>query len=443
MSIADKVGESSSFGRARKRSDRGRAKALTEGSIPAYELVRLSLDQVAPTPLNPRRNFGSREEMTRFGEELREVQLAACVAVTREAYLKLWPEHQNTIDAEALYVLVNGERRFRSAVHVGLDRLDFVVRDDLAATREDFVDHLLAENLDREDFDVIERARGVEQLVSVCAEDGGERGARSRAAKRLGKDRSWITNQLALLTLPVEIQVMLSAGEVSERDGRSLARRLKEDPDQDSAQLLARLTSAKEAAEEQKAEEQRLLAAGREALAQAGSSDLLSADNKPASSPEPSADAAPESPVATTGPRDLLSADNIPSTDHEPSAGTTAEAPPATAGAPELLSADNNSSRSATEGASSKTLHDSSADLSAPTAQRKDASDGVPVPRGERSGADAPQPVVTGVRFPYDNAVQAAEFLNARMNDSQFLILVDTLNKMVEQRHSSVRSAAE
>ncbi|MGW2183279.1 hypothetical protein ACWCXX_35605 [Streptomyces sp. NPDC001732] len=107
--------------------------------------------------------------------------------------------------------------------------------------------------------------------------------------------RKWIASQLALLTLPVEIQVMLSTGEVSERDGRSLARRLKEDPDQDSAQLLAHLTSAKEAAEQQKAEEQRLLAAGREALAQAGSSDLLSADNKPASSPEPSADTAPES----------------------------------------------------------------------------------------------------------------------------------------------------
>ncbi|MFE7503577.1 plasmid partitioning protein, partial [Streptomyces albidoflavus] len=169
MSIKDKVGESSSFGRTRNRSERGRAKALTEGAIPAYELVRLPLDQVAATPLNPRRNFGSAEEMTRFGEELREAQLAACVAVTRAAYLKLWPDHESQIGSSALYVLVNGERRFRSGVHVGLDKLDFVVRDDLAATREDFVDHLLAENLDREDFDVIERARGVEQLVSVCA----------------------------------------------------------------------------------------------------------------------------------------------------------------------------------------------------------------------------------------------------------------------------------
>ncbi|MFJ1839905.1 ParB/RepB/Spo0J family partition protein [Streptomyces sp. NPDC088175] len=443
MSVADKVGESSSFGRARKRSDRGRAKALTEGSIPAYELVLLSLDQVAPTPLNPRRDFGTDEEKARFGEELRKVQLAACVSVTREAYLRLWPEHASTIGSEALYVLVNGERRFRSAVHVGLGKLDFVVRDDLAASREDFVDHLLAENLDREDFDVIERARGVEQLVSVCAENGGERGARSRAAKRLGKDRSWITNQLALLSLPVEIQVMLSAGEVSERDGRSLARRLKEDPSQDTLQLLAHLTNAKKAVEQQKAEEQRLLDVGREALARAGSSDLLSADNKPASHSAPDTGAAPESPVAAAGSRDLLSADNVPSTGDGPAAGATAEAPPVTTDSPALLSADNNFSPSTAGGSGDRTPHGSSTALSSPTARREDASDGVPVPRGERPGADASQPVVTGVRFPYDNAIQAAEFLNARMSDSQFLILVDALNKMAEQRRSSVQAAAE
>ncbi|MGQ7754888.1 hypothetical protein ACUN29_41805 (plasmid) [Streptomyces sp. WC2508] len=149
----------------------------------------------------------------------------------------------------------------------------------------------------------------------------------------------WITNPLALLTLPVEIQVMLSAGEVSERDGRSLARHLKEDPSQDSAQLLAHLTSAKEVMEQQKAEEQHLLAAGREALARAGSSDLLSADN-------------------------------IPSTGDRPSAGATTKVPPTKTDSPALLSADNNSSRSAAEGANGKALHDSSTGLSAPTVRR-------------------------------------------------------------------------
>ncbi|MEU6594436.1 plasmid partitioning protein [Streptomyces sp. NPDC046881] len=275
-SIADKLGTGSSFGQRRERSARGRAKAITEGEIPAYELVRLRLDEVSPTPLNPRRNFGTDEELTRFGEELRQVQLAACVVVTRHAYLALWPDHEDRIGA-ALHVLVNGERRFRSAAHVGLESLDFVVRDELASSRERFIKHLLEENLSREDFDVIERARGVEQLVSVCAEES-ERGARARAAEQLGKDRSWVTNQLILLTLPVEIQTMLSAGTMSERDGRLLARHLKDHPGLDAAELLDYHQETKDAAARAKALEKEAVAAAREGL--------LSADNKPEASTE-------------------------------------------------------------------------------------------------------------------------------------------------------------
>ncbi|MER8062539.1 MULTISPECIES: plasmid partitioning protein [unclassified Streptomyces] len=284
-SVADKLGTGSSFGHTRReRSARGRAKAITEGEIPGYELVRLRLDEVSPTPLNPRRNFGTDEEKTRFGEELRQAQLAACVAVTRDAYLKLWPDHEGRIGA-ALHILVNGERRYRSAVHVGLEALDFVVRDDLASSREQFIKHLLEENLNREDFDVIERARGVEQLVSVCEEQSA-RGARARAAEQLGKDRSWVTNQLVLLTLPIEIQTMLSCGTMSERDGRALARHLKDNPELDAAALLDHLQKTKEAATQAKAEEKEAVAAVRQGL--------LSADNKPkvipqarTSSPEP------------------------------------------------------------------------------------------------------------------------------------------------------------
>lgn len=300
MSVADKLGTGSSFERvprSGRRSDRGRAKAIAQGDIPEYELVRLPLTAVAPTPLNPRRNFGTDEEKTRFGEELRTAQLAACVAVTRSAYLALWPDHETRIGA-ADWVLVNGERRFRSGVHVGLEALDFVVRDDLASSREEFVSNLLKENFDREDFDVIERARGVQEMVSVCGGDS-ERGARSRAATRLSRDRSWVTNQLALLSLPDEVQTMLSSGEVSERDGRLLARHYKEHPQLDAAGLLAHLkqTRAEEARERE--EERSLL----QAVRQRKPTALLSADNK---QPGGQTSTAPEAPTPTV----LLSADN-------------------------------------------------------------------------------------------------------------------------------------
>ncbi|MGW0394629.1 ParB/RepB/Spo0J family partition protein [Streptomyces sp. NPDC003042] len=265
MSKSDLLGTGAAFNNARRsggRSERGWAKAIAQGDVPAYELFRAPLDQVSATPLNPRRNFGTDEEKTRFGEELRQAQLSACVVVSRGAYLSLWPDHEQRIGA-ASYVLINGERRFRSALHVGLESLDFVVRDDLAASRADFIDHLLAENLEREDFDVIERARGVRQLVDTCADEGREHGAKSRAAERLGRSPSWVTNQLVLLELPEEIQNLLSSGELPERDGRLLARTAKDKPGAGAAELLAFLKETKE-------QEAQVKAAQREVLRGAG-----------------------------------------------------------------------------------------------------------------------------------------------------------------------------
>ncbi|MEU6896284.1 plasmid partitioning protein [Streptomyces sp. NPDC046557] len=262
MSKSDLLGTGAAFSNARRssgRSERGRAKAIAQGDVPAYELVRLPLDQVSPTPLNPRRNFGTDEDKTRFGEELRQAQLSACVAVSRAAYLGLWPEHESRVGG-ATHILINGERRFRSALHVGLEALDFVVRDDLAVSRTDFIDHLLAENLEREDFDVIERARGVRQLVETCAEeDGREHGAKSRAAERLGRSPSWVTNQLVLLELPEEIQLLLSSGELPERDGRLLARRAKEQPGIGADELMGLLQQNKQQEAEVKAAQREIL----------------------------------------------------------------------------------------------------------------------------------------------------------------------------------------
>ncbi|MFB7175369.1 ParB/RepB/Spo0J family partition protein [Streptomyces sp. NPDC056254] len=319
MSKSNLLGTGAAFSNARRaggRSERGRAKAIAQGDVPAYELIRVPLDHISPTPLNPRRNFGTDEEQTRFGEELRETQLSACVIVSRSAYLALWPDHEARIGT-ASYILLNGERRFRSALHVGLEALDFVVRDDLAGSRTDFIDHLLAENLDREDFNVIERARGVQQLVDSCAEQGREHGARSRAAERLGRSPSWITNQLVLLELPEEIQSMLSSGVLPERDGRLLARMAKDRPDVTAADLLALLKDSKDQEAHTKAAQREILRSAEQAVpmqAQAeasparGAAEPTEHDSEaapppaepvvvPASAPVPVTPVAPSAPV--------------------------------------------------------------------------------------------------------------------------------------------------
>ncbi|MFD9394775.1 ParB/RepB/Spo0J family partition protein [Streptomyces sp. NPDC060000] len=401
MSVADRLGTGSSFTERRGRSARGRAKAVTQGDVPVYELVRLRLDEVSPTPLNPRRNFGTDEDKTRFGEELRHAQLAACVAVTRAAYLALWPDHEERI-GDAAHVMVNGERRFHSAVHVGLEALDFVVRDDLASDREAFINHLLKENLEREDFDVIERARGVEQLVAVCAETS-ERGARTRAAEQLGKDRSWVTNQLVLLELPAELQAMLSAGSLPERDGRSLARRAKDSPGLGAAALLEHLRAEKEAAALAKAEERQQL----QTLRAAGGPALLSADNKVGGQELPAPDALPAASVAGTTERSLLSADN--KSEVRPTGSQSGE---------RLLSADN------------KPADTPAQDVAKPPAQRRSAPESVrpastqPVSaartHSDETGSTGREGQGQPRRLPYDDAFYVVNHLHRKMEATTF-----------------------
>ncbi|MEU5902325.1 ParB/RepB/Spo0J family partition protein [Streptomyces venezuelae] len=427
MSIADKVGESS-FGRSRSRSARGRAKAITEGSIPDYELARLPLDQVSPTPLNPRRNFGTDEQQTRFGEELRQVQLAACVVVSRSAYLKLWPDHEQTIGPAAQYVLVNGERRYHSAVHVGLDKLDFVIRDDLASSREEFVDHLLKENLEREDFDVIERARGVQELVQVCAEQS-ERGARTRAADRLGKNRSWITNQLALLDLPHEVQAMLSSGAIAERDGRSLARHLKDHPDLSAADLIAYLKAAKETEAQAKAEEKAILQAAKESRSAGSDPSLLSADNKESASDE--------APTEQPDEARSLSADNKPSIPRP--LGSSPQPERASAGKDHgsgLLSADNKpraeAYQSTAESGAASASNASVTVNGVNTSSEDGTADGAASTGAGTSGADGNgQPR----RLPYDDAVYIVRHLHVKMTTDNFVQGARSWMALLREQH--------
>nr|BFD88582.1 ParB/RepB/Spo0J family partition protein [Streptomyces sp. Xyl84] len=407
MSVADRLGTGSSFNSARRgRSARGRAKAVTQGDVPAYELVRLHLDEVSPTPLNPRRNFGTDEDKTRFGEELRQAQLAACVAVSRTAYLALWPDHEQQI-GEAAHVLVNGERRFRSAVHVGLEALDFVIRDDLASSRETFINHLLKENLEREDFDVIERARGVQELVAVCAETS-ERGARTRAAEQLGRDRSWVTNQLVLLELPEELQIMLSAGTLAERDGRMLARYAKDNPGISPSALLDHLQASKDAAVRAKAEERSRL----EALRAQDDGALLSADNN-TETPQAAASATP---LRAEDDQRLLSADN--------NSSTLSAQEQADAG---LLSADNKPVSATAK----------------PPAQRQparprppataEASTGAP----DQAAASATDGKAPGPRqLPYDNAAFVANHLHRKMDLSVFTESARLMLDILREQHA-------
>ncbi|WP_328743558.1 ParB/RepB/Spo0J family partition protein (plasmid) [Streptomyces caniferus] len=178
-------------------------------------LLTLPLEKLVPTRFNPRRNFGSEEDLKEFGLKLKKRQLQPAVVVSRSAYLKLWPEEEENV-GETPYVIANGERRFRGSRAAGLTTLNVVHNEDVAKSRADFLDAVLAENNDREDLDPIERALGIETMVT-------ELGGADKVATHYDKTKGWVSQQRKLLKLTPVLQDLVSKGDLPIRVARDIA----------------------------------------------------------------------------------------------------------------------------------------------------------------------------------------------------------------------------
>jgi ParB family chromosome partitioning protein len=111
------------------------------------------------------------------------------------------------------YQIIAGERRWRAAQRAGLEQVPCILHE---ATDQESLELALIENLQREDLNALEAARGYRRLVT-------EHGlTQEQLAGLIGKSRSAIANTLRLLDLPVEVQEGLRTGEISEGHGRAL-----------------------------------------------------------------------------------------------------------------------------------------------------------------------------------------------------------------------------
>jgi ParB family transcriptional regulator, chromosome partitioning protein len=111
------------------------------------------------------------------------------------------------------YELISGERRLRAVRSLGWSTVPAVLKnvDEVA-----LLEMTLVENLQREDLDPIEEAEGYQQLA------GHFDMTQIQIAKRVGKERSTVTNALRLLKLPEIIRRDISAGLLSAGHARQL-----------------------------------------------------------------------------------------------------------------------------------------------------------------------------------------------------------------------------
>jgi ParB family chromosome partitioning protein len=111
------------------------------------------------------------------------------------------------------FEIIAGERRFRAARLAGLDRVPVLVRD---VSDEAAAAMSLIENIQREDLNPLEEARGLKRLT----EEFGM--THEAAARAVGRSRSAASNLLRLLNLSPPVQHLLLAGDIEMGHARAL-----------------------------------------------------------------------------------------------------------------------------------------------------------------------------------------------------------------------------
>lgn len=112
-----------------------------------------------------------------------------------------------------LFELVAGERRWRASQLAGLSRVPAIVRD---IPDESLLELALIENIQRAELNPVEEANAYKRLIDSLGLTQEE------VAKRVGRDRTFVTNYLRVLKLPRDIQELIESERVSFGHARAL-----------------------------------------------------------------------------------------------------------------------------------------------------------------------------------------------------------------------------
>jgi ParB family transcriptional regulator, chromosome partitioning protein len=179
----------------RRALGRGLGALLAGPEFPG--LQQIPIDAIAANPLQPRKRFGE-AELGSLADSIRAQGILSPLIVRR---------------GREGYEVVAGERRLRAARLAGLRTVPAVVRE---AADAQALELALVENIQREDLNAVEEAEAYRKLI----EESGLN--QETVARRVGKDRSTVSNALRLLRLPRRILDDIVAGTLTEGHARAL-----------------------------------------------------------------------------------------------------------------------------------------------------------------------------------------------------------------------------
>ena len=177
------------------------------GDSLTYHVFQIPVHLIQPNPSQPRRVFD--EGMIKeLAESIREYGIMQPISIR-----KIMPN---------VYELVAGERRLRAAKMIGMENIPAII---MNVTEKDSAVLALIENLQRENLNYMEEAKGYQHLIKdfdLKQQDLGQ---------QLGKGQSTIANKLRLLQLSLKVQDRLIEDNLSERHARALLK-LSDEKDQ-------------------------------------------------------------------------------------------------------------------------------------------------------------------------------------------------------------------
>jgi ParB family transcriptional regulator, chromosome partitioning protein len=158
----------------------------------------IALDEIRPSPQQMRRQFPA-DSLRELADSIREH------GVLQPILVRALPDG---------FELIAGERRWRAARLAGLERIPVVVREQARSDESLLLG--LVENLQREDLDPIEEARGIQRLIDQFGLTQEE------AAVRLGKGRVSVVQALSLLRACPAVASATAAGSITPGHARAL-----------------------------------------------------------------------------------------------------------------------------------------------------------------------------------------------------------------------------
>ena len=184
-------GLSALFGEQKKPGNQEKIEVNTQKAL---------IGEIARNKYQPRSIFDE-EKLTELAESIKKNGIIQPIAVRK-----------NESSSEP-YEIVAGERRWLAAQKAGLHEVPITVLD---LNDSETLEVAIVENIQREDLNIVEEARGYKRLNEEFGYD------QDKIAIMMSRSRSHISNTLRLLNLPKDIIAMLEQGELTAGQARPL-----------------------------------------------------------------------------------------------------------------------------------------------------------------------------------------------------------------------------